>query len=106
MFSQRMEKHNDVQRVVIRQATSDAVRDMAIEVRDKLNCESARIFIVDNDIGQVCLPAAMERDSIYHHLSMGIVGKVARSGESLNLRCAFDSRWRKYTSSWGSFTLH
>ncbi|GMH40701.1 hypothetical protein BSKO_08605 [Bryopsis sp. KO-2023] len=96
-FSQRMEKNIDVRNVVIQRTTSEAVRDIAGELRDKLNCESSKVFIVNEERNQLTLHAPNPKDHVHFSMSKGIAGHVATTGKVLNVREAraeplFDQR--------------
>eukprot|EP00803_Ostreobium_quekettii_P002097 evm.model.scf_152.4 EVM.evm.TU.scf_152.4 scf_152:69246-72035(-) len=85
-FALRMEKRSDAKNVPVRRSTFEAVRDIVIEMRDKLNCEGAKVHLVEEGVGLLCSPAPLPRDSVYTPMHAGIAGKVATSGESVNLR--------------------
>lgn len=85
-FSQRMEKNIDVKKVVLQMTTGEAVKEIACELRDKLNCEASAIFIVEDDKQLMTLYAGETRGRVHYSTAKGIAGRAATTGNIINVR--------------------
>lgn len=64
---------------------SDAFDQIVTQICLILNCDRASIFIVDWANNELLTKAAKNTGTIRIPLSVGIVGHVAKTGESLNI---------------------
>jgi adenylate cyclase len=78
----------------------DAARQLTLQLKDALECDRATFFRVDQEKGEVYSVAAsaLEIAEIRLPLRRGVVGFVARTGRTLNLKDVYnDPRFDRST---------
>ena len=81
-------------------AAPDAARKLTLQLKDSLDCDRATFFRVDHEKGEVYSVAAtvLEIAEIRVPMSRGVVGSVARTGRTLNLKDVYnDPRFDRST---------
>lgn len=80
-----MDKNIDTKKVV-QMTTGEAVKEIACELRDKLNCEASAIFILEDDRQLMTLHAGETRGRVHYSTTKGIAGRAATTGTIINIR--------------------
>lgn len=78
----------------------DAYRQLTLQLKDALQCDRATLFRIDRGKGEVYSVAAtlLEIGEIRQSMSRGVVGFVARTGRTLNLKDVYnDPRFDRAT---------
>ena len=81
-------------------SAADAYRQMTLQLKDALQCDRATFFRVDHEKGEVYSVAAtvLEISEIRLPTRRGVVGFVARTGRTLNLKDVYnDPRFDRST---------
>ena len=81
-------------------ASADAAKQLTLQLKDALSCDRATFFRVDHDKGEVYSVAAtvLEIAEIRLPMRRGVVGFVARTGRTLNLKDVYnDPRFDRTT---------
>ena len=79
---------------------ADAYRELTLQLKDALDCDRATFFRVDHEKGEVYSVAAtvLEISEIRLPMRRGVVGFVARTGRTLNLKDVYnDPRFDRTT---------
>jgi adenylate cyclase len=97
-MQQRTEWHGKLMSLDVRAA--DAARQLTLQLKDALACDRATFFRVDTEKGEVYSVAAtvLEIAEIRLPMRRGVVGFVARTGRTLNLKDVYnDPRFDRST---------